>query len=509
MSQKNQRIQRNKQKGQPKVQKQSIASKLFGTTKISAWVAAIAAGLYPMVFYFSGNFPLVNSWSHVAYFLLVFIAIPMVVIVLAKLVVGKFLPKWQHFVLPFLNVFVFLFLLKVCLYAGVQKKMIIVIIMIAGLVAFFLHKHLNKVVVLQFLLAILGLTALVPQIVNQLNYNKSWTQLPDYIEDTVFKKTPNIYVIQPDGYVNFSELSRGYYNIDNSEFETFVADAGFTHYPNFYSNYASTLTSNSATFMMKHHYYNGAKNFNEGIKMRSQIVSENPVLDILKNNGYQTTILAENYYLMLNRPELGYDYSNISYNEIPFIGTGLGDDKDINEALKDNLPKSKKPQFFFIEFLMPSHIANRASVTKGKVEERVIWEEKLQIANTKLKELINTINKQDANALIVIMADHGGFVGMEYTEEIYKKTTDPDIVKSIFSSNLLIKWPKDEAPVFDTSFKSSVNLFRVLFAHLSENKSLLNHLEDDSSYVILKDEVEKGAYKYIDNAGKVVFERLN
>ena len=490
-------------------QKQSIASKLFGSTKIRAWIAAIAAGLYPMIFYFSANFPLVNSWAHVGYFLAMFIFMPVIVMVLAKLLGGLVIPKWKHLIVPFLNVFFFLFLLKVCLYAGVQKKMILVIIMIAGLAAFFLHKHLSKLVVLQFLLAILGMTSLIPQIVNEVNYNDSWTQLPDAIEEVTLKTTPNIYVIQPDGYVNFSELSRGYYTIDNSKFESFVADAGFKHYPNFTSNYASTLTSNSATFMMKHHYYNGAKNFSEGIRMRDQIVTKNPVLDILKNNDYETTNLTENYYLMLNRPELGYDNSNVDYKEIPFIGTGLGDSKDIVDALKSNFSVSRKPQFFFLEFLMPAHIAGRAAVTKGKEEERTIWEEKLQIANEKLEALITTINKRDPNALVVIMADHGGFVGMEYTEQIYSRTTDKDIVKSIFSSNLLIKWPNNEAPAFDTSLKSSVNLFRVLFAHLSGDNSLLNNLEDNSSYVILKDTKNNGVYKYMDNEGRVVFERLD
>ncbi len=487
-------------------QKQSLASKLFGTTKIAPWIAALAAGLYPMIFYFSANLSLVNSWSHFFYFALMFLAIPLIVMLITTTVAGKFLPKWQHLVVPFLNVFVFLFLLKVCLYAGVQKKMILVIIMIAGMLAFFLHKHLNKLVVLQLLLAVLGLTALAPQVVKVFNYNAAWTQLPDNISETKFKSTPNIYVIQPDGYVNFSEISKGYYSIDNSAFKAFTAAEGFTHYPDFYSNYASTLTSNSATFMMKHHYYNAAENFSEGIKMRNQIVGENPVLDILKNNGYETTLLAENYYLMLNRPELGYDKSNINYNEIPFIGTGLGDSKDINEALINNLSSSTTPQFFFIEFLMPSHIAGRKSVTKGKEAERKIWEEKLQVANTKLEGLISTINKQDPNALVVIMADHGGFVGMEYTEQIYNRTKDAAIVKSIFSSNLLIKWPDNNAPTFDTELQSSVNLFRILFAHLSDNTALLTHLEDDSSYVILKDTRNSGTYKYIDDKGNMVFE---
>ena len=205
-------------------QKQSIASKLFGSTKISAWIAAIAAGLYPMIFYFSANFPLVNSWAHVGYFLAMFIFMPVIVMVLAKLLGGLVIPKWKHLIVPFLNVFFFLFLLKVCLYAGVQKKMILVIIMIAGLAAFFLHKHLSKLVVLQFLLAILGMTSLIPYLAKAKDHGMVWSGKLDGVSGMiVFKggKIENIYT-RGDGeiggdvtylkdYITFPESTYNYF----------------------------------------------------------------------------------------------------------------------------------------------------------------------------------------------------------------------------------------------------------------------------------------------------------
>ncbi|MEZ4794143.1 MAG: hypothetical protein R2773_01485 [Flavobacteriaceae bacterium] len=38
---------------------------------------------------------------------------------------------------------------------------------------------------------------------------------------------------------------------------------------------------------MKHHYFNGVFSHNEGLKPRKVLVSDNPVLRILKKNGYQ------------------------------------------------------------------------------------------------------------------------------------------------------------------------------------------------------------------------------
>lgn len=488
--------------------KVSLANNSSVVPLVSPVLAAVAAGLYPVLFYFSNNFPLVNTWGHLGYFLLFFIVLPAGVFWILNTLVKARFAKWHKYVLPFLNFFLFLFLLKICLYAGVQRKMIVGIFVISVVIAYFLNAHLKKIIVLQFLLAAMAFLTLVPKLYELVSYDASWTQLPDSIEETQFKQKPNVYFIQPDGYVNFSELEKGYYKVENSVFENFVSKKGFTHYPDFRSNYASTLTSNSATFMMKHHYYNGSDNFSEGFKMRKQIVGKNPVLSVFKNNGYQTNLLVENDYLLVNKPALGFDTSNLTADDVPYIGTGLLDSNDVVSDLKNHTLNKNQPQFFFIEFLMPSHIAVNATVTKGAAAERELWIDRLMIANEKLTQILQTIEANDPNALVIIMADHGGFVGMEYTQEIYKKTENRDLLHSMFSANLLIKWPENNLPEFDNRFKSSVNLFRILFAHLSEDTNLLKYLEMDSSYTILNEGVEPGIYQCLDGKGGVAFESI-
>ena len=121
--------------------------------------------------------------------------------------------------------------------------------------------------------------------------------------------------------------------------------------------------------------------------------------------------------------------------------------------------------------------------------------------------MISAIQKNDPNALILIMADHGGFVGLEYTGQIYEKTEDPLVIRSIFSSILAIHWPNGEAPVFDGKFKSTVNTFRILFAHLGNEPAYLDHLQEDGSYVVIKDGAPNGIYQYINGAGEIVFKK--
>lgn len=481
--------------------------KFLNDPNVNPMLAGLAAGLYPILFYYTNNYTLINSWGHLGYFLTFFVLLPIVMLTLVdKIAKLKLFQKWKKYILPFLNLFIFFFLLKVCLYAGLQKKITLGILIVASLIAFFLYKYFKKWVVIQLVLAIIGVFTLAPVVISQLSYSKKWMEQPDDIENAVFKKKPNIYLIQPDGYVNFSELKRGYYQVDNSEFESFIEENNFKNYPEFRNNYASTLSSNSATFMMKHHHYNKGSDFSEGINAREVIISKNSVLSVLKKNGYLTHYISEKPYLLVNRPKMGYDYCNFSYDEIPYLSTGFSDRRDIVEPLKEYMTQNTdKAKFIFIEFFNPGHIANREVATLGKEKEKEAWIGSLQRANVTLEKLISQIKEKDPNSLILMMADHGGYVGMDYAQETAIKTQDRDLIYSMFSSQLSIHWPDGNAPKIDEHMVSAVNVFRVLISYLSENDTYLEYLQDNSSYMIINHGAPKGVYKYIDNKGNITF----
>ncbi len=489
--------------------RQSLLNNFLENKKQYPVLAAIAAGLYPILFYFTNNYTIVNTWSHVGYFLVMFLCLPIVVFIVSHhLFKISFLNKFQKYVLPFLNVFAFLFFMMICYYAGIHNKIALLSFFIAVVFAIFFYNFSKKIIVIQLLLAVIGVFTLTPRLIELVNYSSVWEQQPDDITSVKFKKNPNVYFIQPDGYANFSELSNKNYNIDYSEFESFLNSENFKYYYDFRSNYASTLSSNSATFMMKHHHYNNGTSFSEAIKARNIIVSENAVLSIFKNNNYKTHFITELPYLLLNRPVIGYDESNFTLENVSFIGTGLGEPHDIIAPLKQYLNEdTDQPKFFFIEIFNPGHIHGRKVDSEGRERERVLWGESLQRANEILFKTVLVIKEKDPNALIIIMADHGGFVGMEYTGQIYNKTQDRDIVNSIFTSTLTIHWPDNKAPKFDNNFKSAINVFRILFSYLGEEESYLQNLQPDESFVILKDVKPKGVYKYIDHLGEVTFKK--
>jgi hypothetical protein len=489
--------------------KQSIVRRFLSNDKKHPVLVALAVGLYPLLFLYSNNYTLVNTWSHLFYFILFYLFIPVILFLtvhrLQKLLVFS---KWKKYYIPFLNIFGFLFFMMISYYAGFHKKVALIIFLTALVSARFLYMYLNKIIIIQYIFIIIGIFSVVPRIFDHLNYSIEWEKQPDNIEEVIFTKKPNVYFIQPDGYVNFSELKTGLYKYDNSSFENFVEENKFKKYLNFRSNYYSTLTSNSSVFMMKHHYYNNMSNTKEFFNGRNKIISNNSVLEVFKKNNYKTHFLTEMPYLLINRPKMGYDICNFSYDEIPYIGRkGWGRKKNVAEPLAKYINiDANRPKFFFIEVFDPGHIQKENE--NGVEGERIYWLEKLEESNKKLRELIEIIKRQDANALIVVMSDHGGYVGMP-DEQVYEKTIDKNKIYSLFSSILMIHWPNEDAPKYDSMFKSNVNLFRILFSYLSENEKYLDSLQEDESYIIINEGAPKGIYQYIDSDGNINFEKYN
>jgi len=474
------------------------------------FLAAIAPGLYPIIFFYSKNFPSVNSWEHFWFFIVAFLMIPIAIFFTAEAVCRfKPLRKFQKYVLPFLNIFTFLYLLKVCHYIGIEKDKILIAFLIAVVIAFFLYKHLLKIIVLQVLFAITAIFSLVSTVGHFTSISEAWREQPDTIAAVTFNKSPNVYLIQADGYANFAELKGGHYNFDNSEFETFMQQQNFTTYPNYRSNYSTTIESNVTMFNMKHHYYNKAIDYNEIYNGRNMIITENPVLHAFKNNGYKTYFLTETPYLLVNRPKMGYDVCNLPYSDMKYIRNGAKRTKEIETSLKIySEEKIPQPKFFFIQLLNPWHVTSVNNAFKKKEEERETYLKNLQETNKILQRSISQIKKTDPHALIILMSDHGGYVGMRHTGEKRTKNMDRDFQYSIFGANLAIAWPNDTKPAYDANLKSSVNLFRVLFTYLSNNKSYLKNLQENGSYLIIKKGAEKGIYQTIDNAGNIVFTPL-
>jgi len=490
-------------------QDNGVLKGFFGNQNFFPFLIGLAIGLYPLFSYFTNNFMMINSWKHVGFFVGLFILFPITLFYALNFLLKSKNNLVVRKVFLFFNILVFLLFIQICLTADIQILYSIITVLLAVVISWFLHAFLEKVVVFQFILAFLGFCWFVPVMYQYLTYSQEWMEQPDDITEAIFTKRPNIYFIQPDGYLNFSEFNKGYYNDDSHGFREYLESKDFTFYDGFRSNYNATLPSNSSIFTMRNHYNRIGFNESEVVNGRKIIISENPVLEIFKNNNYKSHYIAEWPMFLTSFPEMGYDVCNYDYNEVGYIGDGYYEQKDIFKSLDTYLDIDKdQSKFFFVHIFRPGHVAFYEKDSKGKEKEGENWFERIDEANGKLEKVIDAITVKDPSALIVIMADHGGYVGFEYMEQIHSKIEDRDLLHSAFSVIFSIKWPNNERYAEDSNFKSSVNVFRILFAYLSNNNKYLDHLQEDASYVRIKDGAEDGEYKVLDEEGNVVFEKL-
>jgi hypothetical protein len=475
-------------------------------------ITAFATGLYPFFQYYSNNISEASSWQQLLFIISICIALPVMLMLIWRSIRKiNFLKPFSRFGPSIINTTCFSVLIGFLLF-NFNRKVLLAILVVSFLVSFILFRYLKKIVILQLVLAVVSIIGLVPKIIFALQHdNSTWAELSSKELNTTLLKTPNIFIIQPDGYANFSEMSQPPYSFDNSTFENWLYTQGFLNYRNFRSNYYSTYTSNASMFAMKHHYYSNTNRATLKTHGANEAIvgKYNNVLNILKRNNYKSHLITDNSYFLIDRKPTLYDYYNIKPSQLPFHDSGTVRGVDIQTdfaKVMDTLSGTKN--FFFIEKTLPSHIMYTKSYSKGKDIERIEYLDRVKTANEWIKSLVYKINKFDEEALIVIVADHGGLVGLDYTLEAVNRKLDTLETISTFSSMLSIKWPKQMSSS-NLNYSSNVNLFRNIFYVLSKNENLIDSYKENSSFLPLKENGNASYYEYIDDKGNFVFNEVS
>lgn len=472
------------------------------TKNLHFLLIGVICGFYPLMFYYSNNFFEINTWKHLGAFGLLFLGIPVVVFSVFALGFKKssFLKSQRNLILFVAIIMTVASLMSWAMFLTLKKKMLLALLIIASAAGLKLKDHYQKLLVLVLIMSAIPVVKNLGHLIDS-QRNMAWTQLPDGIENAVFKKFPNIYMIQPDGYVSRKIMSDTLYNFDNP-FYDWLEENDFTLYDDFRSNYPASLTSNSSLFAMKQHGF--GKTFFPKFEMphAREIISGNSnALKILKKNGYTTFFIVTDEYFQQNFPETGFDYYNISPEEIPIFSNGSKIKKSVFDDLKAAIDtvQTSGPKFFFVEKLLPHHV----NFTGTKEEDRISYLSKIEEVNDWLKKTVNYITEKDPSGIIILMADHGGWVGLNSYPEMFS-TTDETYLNSIYSSLAAIKWNGNLKEGMDSEMKTTVNFFRILFSVLSENPEYLKHLEPNSGYNLYPGFFSNTVREVFDNRGKVV-----
>ena len=474
-------------------------------SKFFPFIVVLGSGLYPFSHYYSNNLSIADSFFQFSLLAFFCFGIPLIVVLVCKLLVKfKFFSFFKEAYLSIINFITFSILLSYLIFHFGKGRMIFLVLM-SLIFGFFLHKYLKKIIILQLLVAGISLVSFAPKLWFALNANNDWSKVPEEMLRAPLQKYPNIFVIQPDGYSNSETLKKPPYNYDNSEFEGWLENKNFKIYEGYKSNYYSTLTSNSSMFAMKHHYYCNTdpktiKTFNATDVI---VGSDNNVLKLLKHNLYSSYLFTDNSYFLSNRRKLFFDKMNISRSSIPLFNASNIEGVNIQSDLTQHLDSlSTDRNFIFIEKTVPGHVSHSKIWSVGKEQERVEYLTRLQEANDWLKGIVEVILEYDDNALIIIVADHGGYVGLEYTGVAIQRALNEEEAISSFSAFLSVKWPK-EVNDDRINIRTSVNLFSQIFYSLSNNPLFVDSLQNDASYLPLKTDGKAFFYKVIDEEDNV------
>lgn len=470
------------------------------------WTVGALPGVYAISYLYTKNYTLVNSWTQFIGLVIGLILVPSVIMIVLHYIIKGKNERIKNWLYSSAIIIITSITLSLVIYLGWRWKALVLVAIIALITSWFAGKHYKKGILLLGFMTVISLFQFALFYWENVHTRETWVKKSD-LSSLEFVKKPNIYFIQPDGYASKTALENKHYRYDNNLFYAELEPRGFEFNHNYRSNYPSTLSSNAALFNAQHHFYDNGKFQNELFNARQQIMGENTVLRTLKNNGYQLTAILQHRYLLLNHPDVAYDHINITESELSIL-PDYHLNKDYVNNLKEAISKATDdPQFYFIEILEPGHITGLESSDSTIKEERDKYIEGLNNVSLKLLYIIDHISKTDPTAIVIMAADHGGFVGYNYTGESYEKVTkDVTLQQGIFGALFAVKAPSDFT-TYQKEIKSSVSVFPQLFNYLS-NKPVVKQGIDNSSYQLIKNGKQPGVYRYYNENGVSVTEKI-
>lgn len=247
---------------------------------------------------------------------------------------------------------------------------------------------------------------------------------------------PNIYLVVLDSYAGNEALSE-ILHYDNSHFTNQLKKKNFLVYSGLKSNYVYTELSVSSFLNLKYHEY-PVCNQEEGYSLNAAVVDSS-----LRLNSFYS-ILSDHDYVFRNLslwPNLRNDDSNLNYQGLidDYFKTILemtivkklileeiivvNENRDRTRFLFERLKAEHilKPTFTYAHFLVPhkpysfdengskpSLFAKVLNVADSKKYSCQAYIKQIQFINKKVLEVIESIERDDPNAVIIIQGDHGG-----------------------------------------------------------------------------------------------------
>ncbi|MDR1031771.1 MAG: hypothetical protein LBL30_01445 [Holosporales bacterium] len=337
----------------------------------------------------------------------------------------------------------------------------------------------------------------------------------------VFKHKPNIYYILVDMYARQDTLKE-VCGFDNEPFLKQLDDLGFAVSRTAWSNYESTVPSLSATLNMNYHRLSNIDTGQVVFLKQIQVVFSygGLVCKIFRDNGYKIVYYANHFaeamlgsvdkFIKVSSGEL---FCTIWHSTpLRVILFKYNTYVEVDKIIKALDFYERQPKFIFAHILQAHDaIWDESGENKGGMVlvfpaplSEARYKSSIKSLNISLIKCAKSIIEKDNNAVIIIQADHGiVYCGDHTTADMNLLTKQPEKLTScsnrearyrlgIFSAVYVPEHLRNYRVDFDIydyfsgSF-SLVNVFRVLFATLSEERPDL--LPDRSIYLYLDKQI--------------------
>ncbi|MGL1863933.1 MAG: hypothetical protein OCC46_15525 [Pseudodesulfovibrio sp.] len=354
------------------------------------------------------------------------------------------------------------------------------------------------------LIAVLALFATLSTFDLIKNLDFSNLERPESIfkKNIKFKHKPNVYILFLESF-HSNEILKEFYDIDNSQLNTDLGNAGFTIYDNVYSNRTTTALSFLSLVWPQLLYHS-----NHDINNKNTYLPN--AFSIFEENGYQINMFSsmhlKNFYPKLFH-NLGATFIGIGHKieelfspilyqnalfRAMFSRPDVFEHKEGFEgrfsALIDQIGSAKRP------LVQVFHFGANHTGGEKKAEFKKIYADLYSSAEQNLMKTVSAIKKNDESPLIIAVGDHGA--RMLYGSKDSKlKPGNPitpkgyELLAQDFSSVFLgIHWPV-EHHADDKEILSHARIFNYVFAALCEDTT---HLQNMMPNISLTDTPEHG-----------------
>lgn len=323
-------------------------------------------------------------------------------------------------------------------------------------------------------------------------------------QDVELSRTPNVYFICLESYHDFGDMER-LYGLDNSAFRGFLETNGFAVSEGICANDWHTMSSLHSFFRMGHHYGAGTFGNHDSLHARGFISGGgtyyNPVLNVLKRNGYAIVyLLPSDYYY---RPGTGLvDVSLLDRSwplaplkvSLPrFVGREpIAYVGNYERKLADALAawSGDRPAFFFAK-LGAEHVPQEYDCRTDRAAFVERYKKSVAAGNPQIESLCRLIIAKDPQAIVVLAGDHGAqsyqSQGRRFQDVMREDGIPAErIVRDLHGVLLAIRWGAGLAPE-PYPYRSLANVMRFVFCRLGGDEALRETAVPDSSYVLERD----------------------